>query len=66
MGIYYDRFNIALEPAESEALIKLAKSERRTKTAQAAVIIRDALKKAGLLSVRHDTILQQETTANVN
>ena len=49
MSQYYDRFNIALEPAESDALVRWARIERRTKTAQAAWAIRQSLKQLGLL-----------------
>ena len=49
MSQYYDRFSIALEPAESTALVQYAKRERRTKKAQAAWIIHQALEKLDML-----------------
>lgn len=49
------RVTLTITPDEREALIKLAKEERRDPRAQGAIILRTALERAGYLTPTNGT-----------
>jgi len=55
--------NVVLQQTERDALSELAKRERRNVKAQAAVIIRRELERAGLLPTEAQPMTAQPTTA---